>query len=127
MTQVNLLGEKVVDPLIHSCEKCSLPILLYGRMVCLVNFFVFFASDSRLEVTAAVLCYHNGLNTVLPLISISEPIIHLLGRGHLSTCLCTYTPSRHNPHSRCGTALLDRHLLRLAAYGNPDLITTVLI
>ena len=31
--QVNLLGEKVVDPLIHSCEKCTLPILIYGRMV----------------------------------------------------------------------------------------------
>ena len=34
--QVNLIGEKVVDPLIHSCEKCSLPILIYGRMVCQV-------------------------------------------------------------------------------------------
>lgn len=34
--QVNLIGEKVVDPLIHCCEKCSLPILIYGRMVCLL-------------------------------------------------------------------------------------------
>ena len=39
--QVNLFGEKVVDPLIHSCEKCSLPILIYGRMVC--GQFSFFA------------------------------------------------------------------------------------
>lgn len=28
-----MIGEKVVDPLIHCCEKCSLPILIYGRMV----------------------------------------------------------------------------------------------
>ncbi|KAL5013909.1 hypothetical protein ScPMuIL_008179 [Solemya velum] len=31
--KVNLLGEKVVDPLIHCCEKCTLPILIYGRMI----------------------------------------------------------------------------------------------
>jgi len=33
ISQVNLIGDKVVDPLIHNCEKCSLPILIYGRMV----------------------------------------------------------------------------------------------
>ena len=42
--QVNLLGEKVIDPLIHSCEKCSLPILIYGRMVCLS----FFSVEARI-------------------------------------------------------------------------------
>jgi hypothetical protein len=31
--KVNLIGEKIVDPLIHSCEKCALPILIYGRMI----------------------------------------------------------------------------------------------
>ncbi|CAL1261912.1 unnamed protein product [Larinioides sclopetarius] len=31
--KVNLIGEKVIDPLIHCCEKCSLPILNYGRMI----------------------------------------------------------------------------------------------
>lgn len=31
--KVNLIGEKVVDPLVHNCEKCSLPILIYGRML----------------------------------------------------------------------------------------------
>ncbi|GIX95937.1 e3 ubiquitin-protein ligase Hakai [Caerostris darwini] len=31
--RVNLIGEKVIDPLIHCCEKCSLPILNYGRMI----------------------------------------------------------------------------------------------
>ncbi|XP_074645429.1 E3 ubiquitin-protein ligase CBLL2-like [Tubulanus polymorphus] len=31
--KVNLIGEKVVDPLIHSCDKCRLPILIYGRMI----------------------------------------------------------------------------------------------
>ncbi|XP_063407476.1 E3 ubiquitin-protein ligase Hakai-like isoform X2 [Mytilus trossulus] len=32
-SKVNLIGEKVVDPLIHCCELCHVPILLYGRMI----------------------------------------------------------------------------------------------
>ena len=32
--KVNLIGEKVVNPRIHCCERCLLPILVYGRMVC---------------------------------------------------------------------------------------------
>lgn len=31
--KVNLMGEKVVNPRIHCCEKCCQPILVYGRMV----------------------------------------------------------------------------------------------
>ena len=31
---VNLCGRPVKDPLLHLCEICSLPVLIYGRMVC---------------------------------------------------------------------------------------------
>ncbi|OQR73415.1 hypothetical protein BIW11_09749, partial [Tropilaelaps mercedesae] len=31
--RVNLIGEKVVDPMIHICDKCHLPILIYARMI----------------------------------------------------------------------------------------------
>lgn len=31
--KVNLIGEKVLNPMIHSCDKCSKPILIYGRMI----------------------------------------------------------------------------------------------
>ena len=31
--QVNLVGKKVVNPMIHSCDKCLKPILIYGRMI----------------------------------------------------------------------------------------------
>ncbi|XP_022661386.1 E3 ubiquitin-protein ligase Hakai-like [Varroa jacobsoni] len=31
--RVNLIGEKVVDPMIHICDKCHLPILTYARMI----------------------------------------------------------------------------------------------
>jgi len=30
--QIKFLGEKVQDPMIHICEKCLLPILIYGRL-----------------------------------------------------------------------------------------------
>lgn len=30
---LNLIGRGMPDPLIHICEQCDLPILIYGRMV----------------------------------------------------------------------------------------------
>jgi len=34
--RVNLIGEKVLNPMIHCCDKCMKPILIYGRMVCIL-------------------------------------------------------------------------------------------
>ena len=34
--RVNLIGEKVLNPMIHCCDKCLKPILIYGRMVSLL-------------------------------------------------------------------------------------------
>ena len=31
--RVNFVGRAVQDPLLHICEICSLPVLIYGRMV----------------------------------------------------------------------------------------------
>lgn len=31
--KVSLIGEKVLNPMIHCCDKCLKPILIYGRMV----------------------------------------------------------------------------------------------
>ena len=31
--KVNLVGKKVLNPMIHSCDKCLKPILIYGRMI----------------------------------------------------------------------------------------------
>lgn len=38
--KVNLIGEKVLNPMIHCCDKCLKPILIYGRMVRLLFFFI---------------------------------------------------------------------------------------
>ncbi|XP_077986995.1 E3 ubiquitin-protein ligase Hakai-like [Glandiceps talaboti] len=37
----NLIGEKVADPMIHCCDKCQLPILIYGRMIPCKHVFCF--------------------------------------------------------------------------------------
>jgi E3 ubiquitin-protein ligase Hakai len=31
--KVNLIGEKVLNPMIYVCDQCSKPILIYGRMI----------------------------------------------------------------------------------------------
>ncbi|XP_023341004.1 E3 ubiquitin-protein ligase Hakai [Eurytemora carolleeae] len=31
--QVNLVGKKVLNPMIHCCDLCLKPILIYGRMI----------------------------------------------------------------------------------------------
>ena len=31
--QVNLVGKKVLNPMIHCCDQCLKPILIYGRMI----------------------------------------------------------------------------------------------
>ncbi|XP_063703781.1 E3 ubiquitin-protein ligase Hakai [Culicoides brevitarsis] len=31
--KVNLIGEKVINPMIHCCDQCEKPILIYGRMI----------------------------------------------------------------------------------------------
>lgn len=31
--KVSLIGEKVLNPLIHCCDQCLKPILIYGRMI----------------------------------------------------------------------------------------------
>lgn len=31
--RLNLIGRPVINPLLHICEVCDLPVLIYGRMV----------------------------------------------------------------------------------------------
>lgn len=35
--KVNLVGDKIINPKIHICDECNKPILVYGRMVCILN------------------------------------------------------------------------------------------
>lgn len=43
--KVLLIGEKVLNPMIHSCDTCLLPILHYGRMVSCLLVLCYFRID----------------------------------------------------------------------------------
>jgi E3 ubiquitin-protein ligase Hakai len=38
--RVNLMGDKVLNPMIHCCDRCMKPILIYGRMVSVIFLFL---------------------------------------------------------------------------------------
>lgn len=46
--KVNLIGEKVLNPMIHCCDTCLKPILIYGRMV--MNLFLTVSLDSSIII-----------------------------------------------------------------------------
>lgn len=46
--KVNLLGEKVMNPLIHICDQCNKPVLIYGRMIPCKHVFCFKCAKSEL-------------------------------------------------------------------------------
>ncbi|XP_072023221.1 uncharacterized protein [Amphiura filiformis] len=48
--KLNLIGEKVFDPMIHCCGKCRLPILSYGRMIPCKHVFCFDCAKSTDKV-----------------------------------------------------------------------------
>lgn len=52
--KVNLIGEKVYKPKIHFCERCSKPILIYGRLIPCKHVFCY---------TCANLCINSATTT----------------------------------------------------------------
>ncbi|CAD6229653.1 GSCOCG00012121001-RA-CDS [Cotesia congregata] len=74
--RVNLIGEKVLNPMIHCCDKCLKPILIYGRMIPCKHVFCLFCGKredkvcprctekvSRVEQTGlgtVFMCTHGG-------------------------------------------------------------------
>nr|XP_015925921.1 E3 ubiquitin-protein ligase Hakai isoform X1 [Parasteatoda tepidariorum] len=93
--KVNLIGEKVIDPLIHCCEKCSLPILNYGRMIPCKH----------------VLCFDcaKKLEKVCPKCDMN---VQRIEQSILGTVfMCTYGGSRHVPGA-CGRTYLSQRDLQ---------------
>lgn len=68
--KVNLIGEKVINPMIHCCDQCEKPILIYGRMIpCKHVFCLKCARNETLKVCPrckekAIRVEQTGLGTV---------------------------------------------------------------
>ncbi|XP_052212330.1 E3 ubiquitin-protein ligase Hakai-like isoform X2 [Dreissena polymorpha] len=92
--KVNLLGEKVVDPLIHCCEMCSLPILIYGRMIQCKHVFCFTCAK-KTEKTCA---------------RCGDPVQRIEQSALGTVFLCTYGGSKHGNNGCRRTYLSQRDL-----------------
>lgn len=53
--QLNLIGERDEVP-IHFCDKCGLPIQLYGRMVCIISSFPFSVKNYQIFIELTFVC-----------------------------------------------------------------------
>lgn len=62
---MNLVGRKDQDPKLHNCEKCSFPIMAYGRMVsieveqCYLIYMLYYGTlqkNARMPALYDILC-----------------------------------------------------------------------
>ena len=56
--KANLVGEKIHNPAIYLCDQCNLPILIYGRMVCVFAKSFWLMIDTFLSICLQIPCKH---------------------------------------------------------------------
>lgn len=92
--KVNLIGEKLINPMIHCCDKCTLPILTYGRMIPCKHVFCYDCAKK-----ADKTCYR------------CNDKVQRLEQSNLGTVfMCTYGGSRQGKDSCRRTYLSQRDL-----------------
>ncbi|XP_033643881.1 E3 ubiquitin-protein ligase Hakai-like [Asterias rubens] len=92
--KLNLIGEKVVDPMIHCCEKCTMPILSYGRMIPCKHVFCF---DCAKATDKSCLRCGDSVQRIE-----QSPLGGIF--------ICTYGGSKHSPGGCRRTYLSQRDL-----------------
>ncbi|KAK6632471.1 hypothetical protein RUM44_007513 [Polyplax serrata] len=91
---VNLLGEKVLNPMIHCCDVCLHPVLIYGRMIPCKH--VFCLSCAKAQSTECPRC--------------KEKLLRVEETSLGSLFMCTHGGSRYG-NNGCGrTYLSERDL-----------------
>nr|XP_006820324.1 PREDICTED: E3 ubiquitin-protein ligase Hakai-like [Saccoglossus kowalevskii] len=92
--KLDLIGEKVVDPMIHCCSKCDLPILIYGRMIPCKH----------------VVCFDCAKRTDKNCPRCGDTVLRI-EQSHLgSIFVCTYGTSKHGNSGCRRTYLSQRDL-----------------
>ncbi|XP_067127051.1 E3 ubiquitin-protein ligase Hakai-like [Centruroides vittatus] len=93
--RVNLIGEKVINPMIHCCGNCSLPILMYGRMIPCKHVFCLDCTRNSQGV-----CYR-----------CNERVTRVEQSKLGTVFLCTFGGTRHGT-SGCGRTYLSQRDLQ---------------
>jgi len=92
--KVNLVGKKVLNPMIHCCDKCLKPILIYGRMIPCKH--VFCLGCAKQEESTCPRC--------------SDKVIRVEQAGLGNIFLCTIGGSRYGNNGCRRTYLSSRDL-----------------
>lgn len=92
--KTHLIGEKVINPMIHCCDKCNAPILIYGRMIPCKHVF-------------CLTCAEND-NKVCP--RCQEKIIRIEKTGVGTVFMCTFGGTRYGNTGCRRTYLSQRDL-----------------
>ncbi|XP_065221674.1 E3 ubiquitin-protein ligase Hakai-like [Planococcus citri] len=92
--KTHLIGEKVINPMIHCCDKCKAPILIYGRMIPCKH--VFCASCAEQESKVCPRC--------------QEKVVRIDKTGLGTVFMCTFGGSRYGNTGCRRTYLSQRDL-----------------
>lgn len=93
--KVNLIGEKVLNPMIHCCDQCVKPILIYGRMIPCKHVFCLRCARSE-PVKACPRC--------------KEKVVRVEQSGLGTVFMCIHGGSRYNNTGCRRTYLSQRDL-----------------
>lgn len=93
--KVNLIGEKVLNPMIHCCDQCVKPILIYGRMIPCKHVFCLRCARSE-PVKACPRC--------------KEKVVRVEQSGLGTVFMCIHGGSRYNNSGCRRTYLSQRDL-----------------
>lgn len=94
--KVNLIGEKVLNPMIYVCDQCEKPILIYGRMIQCKH--VFCLTCARTE----------AISKQCP--RCKEKVVRVEQTGLGTVFMCTYGGSRYDKEGCRRTYLSQRDL-----------------
>lgn len=94
---VNLIGEKVLNPIIHTCEKCERPIMIYGRMIPCRHVFCLACAQTPHPPPTCPRC--------------GEVVTRVEPTGLGTVFMCTHGGSRHGREGCKRTYLSQRDLM----------------
>ncbi|KAL1464919.1 hypothetical protein WDU94_004524 [Cyamophila willieti] len=94
---VHLIGEKVLNPIIHTCEKCEKPIMIYGRMIPCRHVFCLSCAQAPRSPMTCLRC--------------NEAVTRVEPTGLGTVFMCTHGGARHGTTGCKRTYLSQRDLM----------------
>lgn len=94
--KVNLIGEKVLNPMIYCCDQCEKPILIYGRMIQCKHVFCLTCARTEAVLKQCPRC--------------KEKVVRVEQTGLGTVFMCTHGGTRYDKNGCRRTYLSQRDL-----------------